>query len=35
MTIFELEYGKFELLPQRNQLSTTFEYTIEDIFENI
>ena len=32
MITFELEYRKFELNPQRHQLSTTFQLTIEEVF---
>ena len=32
ITIFEPEYRNFEQLPQRYQLSTTFHFTIEEIF---
>ena len=35
MTIFELYYRKFERLPQRHQLSTIFNYTIEEVFETL
>ena len=33
MTTFELDYIKFELLPQRHQLSTILQYKINESFE--
>ena len=33
MTLYELDYEKFECLPQIHQLSTTFISTIEEFFE--
>ena len=33
MTTFELEYRKFELLPQIQQLYTTFHFTIEEVLK--
>ena len=33
MTIFELDYSKFERNQQINQLSTTFNFTVEGVFE--
>ena len=33
MTTFELNYSRFEQLPQRHQLSTKFHFTIEEVFE--
>ena len=35
MTPFELDYIKFERLPQIHQLSTTFTPTIEEVFETL
>ena len=35
MTPFELDYIKFERLPQIHQLSTTFTSTIEEVFETL
>ena len=35
MTLFDLYYRKFEHLPQRHQLSTTFQFKIEEVFETI
>ena len=35
MTIFELNYRMFELLPQIHQLSTTSTYKIEELFETL
>ena len=35
MTIFELEYRKFERNIQRYQLSNTFQFIIEEIFETL
>ena len=35
MTTFELEYRKFKQLPQRHQLSTTFQSKIEEVFETL
>ena len=32
---FELDYRKFEHLPQIHQLSTTFTYTTEEVFETL
>ena len=33
MNTFELNYRKYEQLPQRQQLSTIFKSTIEEVFE--
>ena len=33
MTTFELKYKYFEQNLQRHQLSTTFYFTIEEVFE--
>ena len=35
ITAFEIEYRTFELNPQRQQLSTTFQFTIEEVFETL
>ena len=35
MTILEIDYGKFECIPQRHQLPTLFNSKIEEVFENI
>ena len=35
MTTFELDYIKSESLPQRHQLSTIFNSTIEEVFETL
>ena len=35
MTTFELDYRKFDQLTQRHQLSTTFQFIIEEIFETL
>ena len=35
MTTFELEYGKFEILPQKDLLSNTFRSTIGEVFETL
>ena len=35
MTTFEIEYRKFEWLPQRDQLTTTFQFTTEEVFETL
>ena len=35
MTTFELDYTRFEQKPQRHQLSTTFQFEIEELFENL
>ena len=35
MTSFEIYYRKFERLPQIQQLSTTFNPTIEEVFETL
>ena len=35
MSIFELEYIHFERIPQRHQLTTTFHFTIEEVFETL
>ena len=35
MTTFELDYRKFELLPQGHQLSTIFNSTIEEVIETL
>ena len=35
MTTFEIEYRKFELIPQRHQLSTILNSTIEELFETL
>ena len=35
MNTFELDYRKFERLPQRQQLSTIFNSTIEEVFETL
>ena len=35
MTTFELQYRNFEQISQRHQLSTTFQYKIEEVFETI
>ena len=32
---FKLEYRSFECKPQRNQLSNTFQFTIEEVFETL
>ena len=32
---FKLEYIPFECKPQRNQLSNTFQFTIEEVFETL
>ena len=32
---FELNYRNFEWLPQRHQLTTTFHFTIEEVFETL
>ena len=35
MTPFELDYRKFERIPQIHQLYTTFTPTIEGVFETL
>ena len=35
MTDFELEYRKFEWLPQRHQIFTTFHFINEEVFETL
>ena len=35
MTTFKLDYINFERLPQRHQVSTTFNSTIEEVFETL
>ena len=35
MTKFEPDYRKFKQLPQRHQLTTTFQFTIEEAFETL
>ena len=35
MNNFELDYGKFECLAQRNQLSTIIHSAIEELFETL
>ena len=32
---FQLEYINFERKPQRNQFSTTFQFTIQEVFETL
>ena len=32
---FELEYRPFEYKPQRQQISNTFHFIIEEVFENL
>ena len=34
-TNFELDYRRFERLPQRHQLSTIFNSAIEEVFETL
>ena len=35
LTTIKLDYIKFERLPQIQQLSTTIQYTIEEVFETL
>ena len=35
MTTFELEYRNFKRNPHRHQLYTTFQFIIEEVFENL
>ena len=35
MNTFELQYRNFERDPQRHQISTTFQCTIEEVFETL
>ena len=35
MNNFELQYRQFQHNPQRRRLSTTFQHTIEEVFETL